>query len=114
MSAAKSVKSASAAGIQLGDNGDDLLLEAHRIIIVTPSLDKEGRPRWSSKGPLFDASYEGQVIFVGSTEPCLDTARILKTMDLSGRLEMWDTVLPYCRLHTNIDRAAGLTVEPSA
>lgn len=110
MSAAKAVNAASAAGIQLGVNGDDILLEAHRII-VTPSLDKEGRPRRSSKGPLFDTSYEGQVIVVGSTEPCLDAARILKARGLSGRLEIWDTLLPYCRFHTDIDKAAGLTIE---
>ncbi len=30
---------------------------------------------------------------------------------LSGRLEMWDRVLPYCRFHTDIDKAAGLTIE---
>ena len=47
-------------------------------IVITPTLDKEGRPRRSSKGPLFDASYEGQVIVLGSTEPGLDAARFLK------------------------------------
>ncbi len=110
MSAAKAVKAASAAGIQLGVNGDDILLEAQRII-VTLSLDKEGRPRRSSKGPLFDANYEGLVIVVGSTEPCLAAARVLKARGRTGRLEMWDTFLPYCRFHTDIDRAAGMTIE---
>ena len=85
-------------------------MKVHRIII-TPSLDKERRPRRSSKGSLFDASYEGQVIFIGSTEPCLSAARILKERGLTGRLEMWDAVLTYCRFHTDIDTAAGLTIE---
>ena len=84
-------------------------MTVHRIVI-TPTLNREGRHKRSSKGPLFDASYEGQVIVVGSTEPCLDAARILKAWGLSGRLEMWDTVLPYCRFRANLDKAAGLTV----
>ena len=85
-------------------------MTAYRVFI-TPTLNKEGRPRRSSKGSMFDASHEGQVIVVGSTEPCLAAARVLKARGLSGRLEMWDTVLPYCRFHTDIDKAAGLTIE---
>ena len=85
-------------------------MTVHRIII-TPTLDKEGRSKRSSKGPLYDATYEGQVIVIGSTEPCLDAARVLKARGLSGRIEMWDTVLPYCRYHADIDKAAGLTIE---
>jgi hypothetical protein len=85
-------------------------MRAHRIVI-TPSLDKEGRPKRSSKGPLFDASYEGQIIVLGTTEPCLDAARVLKAWGLSGRLEMWDTILPSYRFQTDIDKAAGLTIE---
>jgi hypothetical protein len=84
-------------------------MNAHRIII-TPTLDMEGRQKRSSKGSLFDASYEGQVIVVGSTEPSLDSARALKARGLTGRLEMWDAVLPYCRFRANLDKAAGLTV----
>jgi hypothetical protein len=26
-------------------------------------------------------------------------------------LEMWDNILPYCRFHADIDKAAGLTIE---
>ena len=78
----------------------------HRIV-VTPTLDKEARHRRSSKGQLFDASHEGQIIVVGSTEPCLDAVRILKARGLTRRLEMCDTVFPYCRFHTDIDKAPG-------
>jgi hypothetical protein len=85
-------------------------MTVHRIVILR-SLDKEGRPRRSSKGSMFDASYEGHVIVIGSTEPCLAAARILKARGLSGKLEMWDAVLPDCRFHTDIDKAAGLTIE---
>ena len=79
-------------------------------IVTTPTLDKEGRHKQSSKGPLFNASFEGQAIVVGSTEPCLDSARILKARGLTGRLEMWDIVFPYCRLRADIENAAGLTI----
>ena len=79
-------------------------------ITISPTLNMEGRHKRSSKGPLFDASYEGHVIVVGSTEPCLDAARILKARGLSGRLEMWDTVLPYSWFRADIDKAAGVTV----
>ena len=82
----------------------------HRIVIA-PTLDQECCQRRSSKGPLFDASYEGRVIVIGSTEPCLAAARVLKASGLTGKLEMWDSVLPYCRFHTDIEKAAGLTIE---
>lgn len=85
-------------------------MTVHRIFIK-PTLDEEGRHRRSSKGPLFDASYEGRVIVIGSTEPCLTAAHVLKASGLTGKLEMWDSVLPYCRFQTVIDKAAGLTVE---
>lgn len=85
-------------------------MKVHRIVI-TPTLDKDGRPRRSSKGPFFDASYGGQVIVMGATEPCLAAARILKARGITGRLEMWDAVLAYCRFHMDIEKAAGLTIE---
>ena len=79
-------------------------------IVITPSLDKEGRPRRSSKGALYDARYEGQVIVLNSTEPGLDAARLLRAKGHSGTVEIWDSVLPYCRFRTEIDKGAGLTV----
>jgi hypothetical protein len=85
-------------------------MTAHRIVI-RPTLDMKGRPKLSFKGPLFNASYEGEVIVVGSTEPCLDASRILKARGLTGRLEVWDTKLPYCRFHTDIAKAARSTIE---
>jgi hypothetical protein len=85
-------------------------MKTHRIVI-TPSLDKENRHRRSSKGPLFDANYEGRLIVIDSAEPCLAAARVLKARGLTGRLEMWDTAVPFCRFNTDIDKAAGLTIE---
>lgn len=85
-------------------------MTAQRIVIM-PSRNIDGNPRHSSRGALYDVTYQGEVIVIGSTEPCLDSARILKARGLSGKIEMWDAVLPYCRFHTDIDKAAGLTIE---
>ena len=85
-------------------------MTVHRIFI-TPTPGKVFLHQCSQKGPLFDVTYDGQVIVIGSTEPCLAAARVLKARGLSGRLELWDAVLPYCRFHTDIDKAAGLTIE---
>ncbi len=81
----------------------------HRIVI-TPSRDSNQAPRHNSRGPLFDVSYNGNIIVTATIEPCLDGARALKAMGVTGRLELWDNVLPYCRLNAEIDKAANLTV----
>ena len=52
----------------------------------------------------------GVLIVTGSTEPCLAACRALKEMGFSGRLEMWDTVLPYVRLTVDIGKAAKKTI----
>ena len=80
-------------------------------IIITPALDSDNKPRHNSRGPLFDVSYHGQIIVTASTEPCLDGARALRAMGITGKLEMWDDVLPYVRLTADIDKAAKVTVE---
>ena len=82
----------------------------HRIVI-TPSSDSNKAPRHNSRGALYDVSYNGIIIVTASTEPCLAAARVLKARGLKGRIEMWDNVLPYCRVHTDIEKAAGLTIE---
>jgi hypothetical protein len=84
-------------------------MTVHRIVI-TPSRNDGGNPRHSIRGALYDVTYQGEVIVIASTEPCYASARILKARGLSGRLEMWDTVLPYCRFRADLDKAAGLTV----
>lgn len=81
----------------------------HRIVI-TPSRDSNKAPRHNRRGTLFDATYEGRVIVTRSTEPCLAACRALKEMGLSGRLEMWDTVLPYVRLTADISTSATKTI----
>ena len=81
----------------------------HRIVI-TPSRDSNKAPRHNSRGALYDVVYEGRVIVTDSTEPCLAACRALKAMGITGRLEMWDTVLPYVRLTAKIGIAAKKTI----
>ena len=82
----------------------------HRIVI-TPSLNSNKAPRHNRRGPLYDVAYNGVTIVSATTEPCLDGARALKAMGITGKLEMWDDVLPYCRLHADVGKAAELTVQ---
>lgn len=78
----------------------------HKIIIA-PSRDNNGNPRHNSRGPQYDAAFEGKTILTGSTQPLLDACRVLNAMGLCGQIEMWDRVLPYYRLRADIDKAAG-------
>jgi hypothetical protein len=82
----------------------------HRIVI-RPSRDKNLFRRHTSRGPLFDAFYQGNLIVRNSTEPGLDSARVLKGMGLTGLLEVWDEVLPYWRFRLEIDKSAELTIQ---
>jgi hypothetical protein len=84
--------------------------QVHKIII-TRSFDGEGKCRSTSRGSQFDVAFEGQTIVTASTEPLLDGARALKDMGIGGKLEMWDTILPYCLLWGGIQTLAGRTVE---
>jgi hypothetical protein len=79
-------------------------------IIIAPSLDSNQAPRHNSRGALFDVSYHGQIIVTATTEPCLDGARALKAMGITGKLEMWDDVTPYVRLTADIATAAKKTI----
>lgn len=81
----------------------------HRIVI-TPALDNNKAARHNSRGPLFDVSYNGNIIVTATTEPCLDAARALKAMCNTGKLELWDNIVPYVRLTVDIGKAASLTV----
>lgn len=79
-------------------------------IIISPSRDSDNTPRYNSRGAQYDVSHHGQVIAAATTEPCLDGARALKAMGYSGKLELWDDVLPYVRLTADIAKAAKQTV----
>jgi len=86
-----------------------------RRIVIRPALDKDGKQRLSERGPLYEASYEGELLLDASHQPFLDGCRALRAKGLGGPAEMWDEVRPYPRMLGEIEVAARLTVrEPSS
>lgn len=65
---------------------------------------------YGSRGPLYEVSYEGQVIVPSTTTPLFDGARELEAMGVNGPLEMWDHELPYARMRSTVKAAAKSTV----
>lgn len=68
---------------------------------------------YGARGPRYQVRMnkpDGMVIIEGTTEPMFDAARALLSKGVAGKLEMWDSQRPYCRLRGDIERLAGLTV----
>jgi len=82
----------------------------HRIVI-SPARQPDGAFRYSSRGPLYAARFEGEEILSRSIEPFLDGCRILKARGLSGPVELWDEIRPFPRMRSTIEAAARLTVQ---
>ena len=82
----------------------------HRVI-VAPVLCGNGSQRATRSGPLYTASYLGEVIVTRSTQPALDAARVLHARELTGLLEMLDEVSATYRFRIGINKAAKLTIE---
>jgi hypothetical protein len=75
-----------------------------RITIVPVKL--------GARGQLYDiwlGDRDGELLGSSRT-PFYDGARALLYRGITGRFEMWDTVLPYPRMVGHIDTCAGLTV----
>lgn len=69
-------------------------------------------PRFSSKGPRYDAVLDdGERVVENSLTPLLDAARVLHARGYTGRLELWDRTRRSPRMAVDITAAAGLTVE---
>jgi hypothetical protein len=47
------------------------------ILIVTPSLQPDGRKAYNNRGQLFDGKVDGRTIITRSTQPLLDGCRVL-------------------------------------
>ena len=81
-------------------------------IIVSPSLNRDGRLDYSGRGPLFDARVDGRVIVTRSTTPFCDTARALLVEGMPP-----DTIIMMRHgydgcdaLRSTVGYAAGMTV----
>jgi hypothetical protein len=86
---------------------------AHRIYIQPSTDNRTGLPKFGNSGPLYDASYGGEVIVLSSHQPFLDACRVLLADGMSGPAEMWDHIRPFPRMRSTINAAAKLTVSDS-
>lgn len=65
------------------------------------------------RGPRYQVRMnkpDGMVIVDATTEPLFAAARVLLSKGVTGKLQLWDNVRPYCRLQGDIERLAGMTV----
>jgi hypothetical protein len=83
---------------------------AHRIYIQPSTDSRTGLSKFGKSGPLYDASYCGELIVWSSHQPFLDTCRVLLAHGMSGPAEMWDHIRPFPRMRSTIEAAAKLTV----
>ena len=57
---------------------------------------------------------DGEVLLVSCRLPALDGARALIKRGIVGRFELWSADLAYPRMHGDIEKCAGLTVEENS
>lgn len=65
----------------------------------------------SSRGPLYEAIFQDEVIIARSPQPFLDGCRVLSERGYRGAVELWDYERPYPRMRGLIEAAAQLAVD---
>lgn len=68
---------------------------------------------YGARGPRYQVRMnkpDGMVIVNATTEPLFAAARVLLSKGVTGKLQLWDSRRPYCRLQGEIERLAGMTV----
>jgi hypothetical protein len=87
-------------------------MSATVTVIVSPSLDADGRRAYGSRGPLFDAAVDARNIVTRSATPMLDAARVLagEGMDPATRLVMRHAGSDLDAVITTVGYAAGLAI----
>lgn len=68
---------------------------------------------YGARGPRYQVRMnrpDGMVIVDATVEPLLATARLLLSRGITGKLQLWDSVRPFCRLQGDIERLAQWTV----
>jgi len=82
------------------------------VLVVSPSLNAEGRKAYSTRGQLFDGTVDGRSIVKRSTTPFCDAARVLlgEGVDPATKIVMRHASSPHDALQSTIGVAAGLTV----
>jgi len=82
------------------------------VLIVSPSLNEDGRKAYSTRGQLFDGAIDRRSIVKRSTTPFCDAARVLLAdgIDPATKLVMRHAGSAADALRSSVGVAAGLTV----
>jgi hypothetical protein len=82
------------------------------VLVVSPSLNADGRNAYSSRGQLFDGKVDGRFVVKRSTTPFCDAARVLlaEGANPATRFIMRHEGSPYDALRSTVGAAAKLTV----
>jgi hypothetical protein len=82
------------------------------VLVVSPSLNVDGRKAYSTRGQLFDGKVDGRFVVERSTMPFCDGARVLlaEGVDPATKLVMRHAGSVADALRSTIGAAAGLTV----
>jgi hypothetical protein len=82
------------------------------VLVVSPSLNADGRNAYSTRGQLFDGKVDGRSVVKRSTTPFCDAARALLAEGARPdiRLVMRHEGSPHDALRSTVGVAAGLTV----
>ena len=83
-------------------------IEVHRIIIQ-PAFRKNGTRDCVEAGPRYHSLFKNEIICT-STEPFLDSARLLKAKGYKGNIEMWHSGSHFSSMNAPLEQAAGITV----
>jgi hypothetical protein len=86
------------------------------VLVVSPSLNVDGRKAYSTRGQLFDGKVDGRTIVKRSTTPFCATARVLlaEGIDPATKLVMRHEGLSHDALRSTVGVAAKLTVADSS
>src|SRR5258706_8864851 len=82
------------------------------VLIVSPSLNADGRKAYSTRGQLFDGSVDGRSVVKRSTTPFCDAVRVLLAEGVRPEtvFVMRHEGSPHDALRSTVGVAAGLTV----
>jgi hypothetical protein len=82
------------------------------VLVVSPSLNADGRRAYSTRGQLFDGKVDGRFVVKRSTTPFCDAARVLLAEGIrpDTALVMRHAGSVADALRSTVGAAAGLTV----
>jgi hypothetical protein len=82
------------------------------VLVVSPSLNVDGRKAYSTRGQLFDGKVDGRSVVERSTTPFCDAARVLLAEGVrpEAKIVMRHAGSAADALRSTVGAAAGLTV----